>query len=240
MIAAFDSREGICLMAGTEGIKIFFAETYISDIVPDSWMSGMAKEKRNRILMLANEKDRRLAVTAHRLLCFSLHKVFGTVLTAEDWARGWHGKPYLKRAPHVHFNISHSGKVAMCALHSAPVGADVELIKTIDDNAAVLSLSDEELKAVQAAVDKDSFFYKIWTMKEAYVKFCGRGLGGGLKKLTVYPYGDDIISNVSGCKFALIDAVPGYQAAVCAADATHSVEWVNEDMLQAFENTKIS
>jgi 4'-phosphopantetheinyl transferase len=93
-------------------------------------------------------------------------------------------------------------------------------------------MSKEELAVMDKAKDKRSMFYKIWTLKEAYVKYCGRGLGDALSKLTIYPDKEKIKASVSGCQFALIDSLPGYQAAVCASDCNNSsVEWVRFEQL---------
>jgi 4'-phosphopantetheinyl transferase len=222
------------LLSKAEETMVFFSEDSAHDVIPEKWMSGMANEKYMRISRLRNEKDRRLAILTHRLLCYALYTQFGIMPTADDWASGWHGKPYLKNAPHVHFNLSHSGSIAMCALNSTPVGADIEKIGDADSITARRILSEQELTAFDTAQDKNSMFYKIWTLKEAYIKFNGRGLGGDLRALTVYPQGDHITTSISGCRFVLIDPAPGYQAAMCASDVRHHVNWVSAKSLDQF------
>ena len=39
------------------------------------------------------------------------------------------GKPRFARVPDRHFNLSHSGPLALCALDGAPVGVDVQVVK---------------------------------------------------------------------------------------------------------------
>ncbi len=191
----------------------------------------MSAEKCDRIHRLRNDKDKTLVITAHRLLYYALQSTYCVQPDAGDWGTGWHGKPYLKNAPHIHCNLSHSGSVAMCALHKSPVGVDVEQIKSIEDGIAQRFMSKEELAMLEKTSDKPGMFYKIWTLKEAYVKYCGRGLGAALSKLTIYPDEERIKSSVRGCEFALIDTLPGYQAAVCASDCSCSIEWVNYGLL---------
>jgi 4'-phosphopantetheinyl transferase len=124
--------------------------------------------------------------------------------------------------------------MAMCALHSAPVGADIERVDAVDDVTAWRIMSRQELFAFDKAQDKNNFFYKIWTLKEAYIKYNGRGIGTDLHSLTVYPEGDRIVTNISGCQFELINTIPGYQAAVCASDVSHSLSWVSKQSLDQF------
>ena len=40
-----------------------------------------------------------------------------------------HGKPHPVNLPGVHYNVSHSGNLVVCAVDDSPVGIDVELIK---------------------------------------------------------------------------------------------------------------
>ena len=46
--------------------------------------------------------------------------------------RGPSGKPYLVNCPGVHFNISHSGGYAVCAVGSVPMGVDIEFRRELD------------------------------------------------------------------------------------------------------------
>ena len=56
---------------------------------------------------------------------------------AEHWglsplpqiARREGGKPYFPNHDGRHFNLSHSGDRALCALDGAPVGVDIQLVK---------------------------------------------------------------------------------------------------------------
>ena len=39
---------------------------------------------------------------------------------------GIHGKPYFPSHPHVHFSVSHTGRLWVCAFADAEVGCDVQ------------------------------------------------------------------------------------------------------------------
>jgi 4'-phosphopantetheinyl transferase len=91
-----------------------------------------------------------------------------------------YGKPELPAYPHLHFNISHSGKYVVCAICGSPVGIDVESHQRRDfleiaqrffhaeETEYIKSFSTEDERAVA--------FTDIWTMKESYIKRDGRGL----------------------------------------------------------------
>ena len=47
----------------------------------------------------------------------------------EQVAKDERGKPYLAGYPDIHISLSHSGRLAACAVAKKPVGVDVELRK---------------------------------------------------------------------------------------------------------------
>jgi 4'-phosphopantetheinyl transferase len=213
-------------------MKVLFARAPNDSGLAAEWMSGMSLEKRLRMRRMRREEDVLTSVTAHRLLCFALKTAFGIEPKPEDWAAGEYGKPYLRNINGIHFNISHSGNMAMCALHERPVGADIELVKPYRRGLEQKIMSESERQVYYRCTDKTKVLYQIWTLKESYLKYTGRGLGA-LREITIIP-GEVINSNVPGCRFALIDSIPGYQSAVCAGTAEFSVECVGAGALNNF------
>lgn len=90
------------------------------------------------------------------------------------------GKPYLKGYPEIHFNISHCNGLAVCAFHNHPIGIDAEQPGYFPRVLINKALSAEEksfLQAISASpVLEQEWFYRFWTLKEAYVKLSGTGL----------------------------------------------------------------
>ena len=92
------------------------------------------------------------------------------------------GKPYLPDAPHLHFNLSHSGAWALlvCSTEHA-VGVDVEaLVEPQRLSPALLhqSLCPRERAQLHALPEaqRSAHFTRWWTAKEAVMKLCGLGL----------------------------------------------------------------
>ena len=207
-------------------MKVYFAQSVQAGAgTVQRWVNSLPEEKRTRIVRMRREEDRSLALTAHRLLCYALGRE-GVFPLPHDWAAERYGKPYLKNAD-VHFSISHSGCVAMCAVGETPVGVDIERVRPISEGVAMRIMSDKERSAYALAEDREDFFYKVWTLKEAYVKYSGKGLGQGLGGITVYPNGPDI----PACRCVSIDSLPEYRAAVCARTAVFTSEWVQKSAL---------
>lgn len=83
------------------------------------------------------------------------------------------GKPFFENLP-VHFSISHSGGIWACLMGDSNVGLDIQILKEL--KAEKLSrrfFTGGEASYVEGA-GKEGFF-EIWTRKEAYVKYTGKG-----------------------------------------------------------------
>jgi 4'-phosphopantetheinyl transferase len=105
---------------------------------------------------------------------------------------GEHQKPCLKEstpAP-TYFNLSHSGELALLAVtRRAPVGVDVELVRELRDQDALVkrffSAAEQADFAKLSADDRVAAFYSIWTRKEALIKANGIGLSAPLHAFDV-------------------------------------------------------
>ena len=93
----------------------------------------------------------------------------------ERW--GWPALPPVERSPRgkprfagrddCWFSLSHSGGIALCALSSAPVGVDVELVRPRRAGLPAYVLSPEELARFDGTWED---FYRLWTLKESWCK----------------------------------------------------------------------
>lgn len=91
--------------------------------------------------------------------------------------RNQYGKPFLNDHPDVHFNLSHTADAIVCAVSDRQVGIDMEKKRKV--NLRVMNrLFTENERAFVLASDhnQDDRFTKVWIMKEAYVKYTGKGL----------------------------------------------------------------
>ena len=92
---------------------------------------------------------------------------------------GERGKPYLFQYPDIHFNISHSGRAAVCAVGKNVLGVDVELVRPVKRPSFRRILTEGERQRLDhcPAKERDREFFRIWTLKESYAKALGSGLG---------------------------------------------------------------
>ena len=112
------------------------------------------------------------------------------------------GKPYLKNFSNVHFNISHSGEYAVCAVSDVPIGVDIQKIyKRYTPKLSARVCSDEEITKIEHSRQSAVEFTRLWTQKEAVVKMYGSGIAhGGIKdcikseNIVTYRLGDYFLS----------------------------------------------
>jgi 4'-phosphopantetheinyl transferase len=138
------------------------------------------------------------------------------------------GKPLLPGTG-LHFNLSHSGPMALLAVARRRVGVDVE---QIDPSRALPSIAMRFFSAREVAAflslppeARVEGFFNAWTRKEAYIKAVGLGLSLGLDRFSVSlapgeapalletrHEGDD----ARRWSMVALDAAPGYAAALLA------------------------
>jgi 4'-phosphopantetheinyl transferase len=105
------------------------------------------------------------------------------------------GKPSLEYpAAGLRFNVSHSGKMALCAAGTPPyLGIDVEQVRPMPDalSLAARFFSQEEAAELARVPPhlREQVFFTCWTRKEAYIKAVGGGLSIPLDsfRVTIMP-----------------------------------------------------
>ena len=130
--------------------------------------------------MTAGEERRYQHAAGRRLLKTALLRagISTDVLSKEEsliFAYGASGKPFLRELPDVHFNISHTKGLVVCAVSQVPVGIDAERIKTYPKS-VLRKMTEKERLYIEESNSPDEAFMRVWTMKEAMIKLTGEGL----------------------------------------------------------------
>lgn len=127
-------------------------------------------------------------VASRWLLRKVLARYIGVPPAAVSFLRTDKGKPYL---PHndIHFSLSHSGHWALLAVGRIELlGVDVEAIHATRDLAGIAENyyhPDEfaRLTTLEGNLQTD-YFYRLWTLKESFLKAIGAGISAGLEKIS--------------------------------------------------------
>ena len=105
-----------------------------------------------------------------------------------EYAYGPHGKPYFKNYPEIRFSLSHSGNMAVLALSDSEVGIDIQENRGYIERIAKRFYHEQEWKILEnkdSVSECEKLFYQIWTGKEAYIKYTGKGMRQDLRNFYV-------------------------------------------------------
>ena len=130
----------------------------------------------------------------------------------------------------LHFNLSHTHGMAVCAIASVEeIGVDVESRDRdagLDELAAtMLSRQERERFDTTQGQARGDFFFTLWTLKEAYVKARGMGLALPMNGILVdlessapaVHFSDEIADDPARWTFRSLPLEAGYIVGVAAA-----------------------
>lgn len=121
-------------------------------------------------------KDKRLSLAAGLLLKYAMEDN-GFVYPDSVFGVGEQDKPFDK-AERFCFNLSHSERMVLAAVSSGPVGCDVQNVGKFDLRIAKRFFHPDEYQTIASLSDPEeqkNCFYRIWTLKESYLKLTGSG-----------------------------------------------------------------
>ena len=149
--------------------------------------SEMSLERQQKADRYKNPKDKYCCVFADMLLRDTLREDFG--LSEPVFYTDKKGKPHIE-GDMLYFNLSHQGDYVACAVSESPVGIDIGQIRKVDIHLINRVCTEDELSYVMRNPDdvNDEVcerFMRIWTAKEAYLKYTGEGIRGGLKSINI-------------------------------------------------------
>lgn len=161
-----------------------------------------------------------------------LQQAVGEVLGSKEllslsFTYGPNGKPYLLEYPELFFSLSHSGSAAVCAVGRQELGVDVQEFRGVRGNVAKRFFAGEEWEKLRrlSADEKayESMFFRIWSVKESYIKYTGLGIRQGLHTFVADLEGACIREAENGSRKAcfreiVIEGLPRYALSVCTRD----------------------
>jgi len=153
------------------------------------WFETLDELERQRSASFHLEVDRRDFVAAHALLRSML--TYYANLPEHSWrfVIEANGKPSIDPdlgCDELRFNLSHThGLVAVAVASRGLIGIDAERVDPakVDFNVAKEYFAAAELQILQKAppAQRPAYFYRLWTLKEAYIKAIGTGLSMPLR-----------------------------------------------------------
>ena len=177
-------------------------------------------ERKQRSEGLLRQEDRLRCVAAEALLKAALGTSCFRTGVSEF------GKPYVSDHPGFFFNLSHSGRYVVLAYGDTEVGVDVQ--QHTDGNWEALArrwlAPDEQAWVRSGEEDARKRFFEIWTAKESYVKFLGKGLHMDLRSFSV-------LAPPPGVCYFRHDLGTDYSLSLCSTQAECTPERINLQQL---------
>ena len=176
-------------------IKIRKTEELTKGELTEAELRRVDPERREKLLRLKYDGARALSYTAGLLLAEAAKKELSLEPEEIRICRGEHEKPFLEGAEGFYYNLSHTEGLCVIAYGDEPVGADCERIRFREKDLAVAKrcFTDEEYAYIEAAGDDmhvfSERFFRIWTIKESYLKYTGEGISVALDSFCVDPEG---------------------------------------------------
>lgn len=133
----------------------------------------------------------------HKDAHFAARDLLGAVL-AKDFGiyhaeirRVGLGKPKLIH-DFLHVNLSHCSGLAVAAVGKMPVGVDAETPRQIRESLLRKVCTEDEAVTILGAENRNLAFSRFWTLKEAYAKYTGEGIGLDFSTLG-FSLGEEIV-----------------------------------------------
>ncbi len=92
------------------------------------------------------------------------------------------GKPFFRDLPSLHFSLSHSFPYYAVSFSDNPTGTDIELTRDVSPKIAGRMFTENENRYFDGSAER---FFEIWTKKEAYAKYTGKGIAEGFRSFDV-------------------------------------------------------
>jgi len=145
---------------------------------------------------------------ARALVCVQAYALLHGLERPPALTEGPHGKP--ETGGGLHLSVSHSGAVWACAVHTAPVGLDIQQHRPGHDETGIAKrwFTPEEQGFLREHPEQ---FFDLWCAKEAWVKYTGLGLARGFKVASLVMNGA-LLSALEGAQRTRLGLAKGYTA----------------------------
>lgn len=189
-------------------------------------LEGLSEDRKQKCLRCFSQQKRKQSLGVGLLLQYVLKRQGKPDVRIRI---GQNGKP---EADGIYFNLSHAGQVVICAVGDVPVGCDVEQLKKEPRAVAERFFCESEKNYLDTLGEEERTraFFRIWTMKESYMKMTGEGLSLGMDRIECkLSESAEIYRDRIPCSCRIREyEIPGYCCCVCAEtqQVASAIEWI--------------
>ena len=157
---------------------LFLGDWLECDVAP--YLAFASEERQNAVRRFRFVSDKNRSLWAELFARWRLAEASGLSPAEIDISHDEQGKPFCKYLP-LSVSLSHSGPYIAVAVGKSNVGVDVERKRKFN-----LSISrrwfrpkEHEFLTSLPEEERAHAFFRLWTLKEAALKYTGEGLAGG-------------------------------------------------------------
>lgn len=213
----------------------------------DNLARFITEEKRNKITRFKYKKNKISSLISDILIRNIISDKLNIKNNEIQIKKTNYGKPYLENELSFHFNISHSGDYVACAIDNKVLGIDIEEKKDIDyEGIANNFFCNDEIEFILDGncYERLTKFYRVWTLKESYIKADGKGLSIPLNSFSIKIHEDKEIKLISAIdnkkyRFKSLHKDMEYEIAVCSlgGEITNDVICIEQkEIIDRFKN----
>lgn len=151
-------------------------------------LSSVSAYRRQKTAVLKNGKDRCRSLGAALALNAALQQ-YGLCERPMEYVLGEQGKPMFRNYPELHFSLSHAGDYALCSMGEQEIGNDIERVRPGKLRVADRFFAEAEKAWIYRAgllEEQERRMFRLWTIKESFLKVTGLGMSLPLRDFTVF------------------------------------------------------
>ena len=226
-------------------LKIYVADTAALSEERVFWeyMDRVDETRQEKVWQCRNEEDRKRSLLAGYLIQVGVRNWMdgvgghhaGEAPLSLSYTYGRNGKPFLKDYGEVCFSLSHSGRYVMGAFSNHEVGVDVQKHRETRLDMARRFFAGEDKALLERLGEEHASdnFYRIWAVKESYMKLTGEGMRQGMDATVLEPEGEGLCCGrilrkdrkTGDAYFVLSDRLEEYSMAVCSSDKLADIKY---------------
>ena len=139
-----------------------------TDLEIDSFYNKIYKKKKDKINRILDHNQKKKSIIAEILLKDLLNK-YNLDYEKLSFDITSNGKPYIKNND-IYFSISHSDNYILVCISDKRIGCDIEETIRYDENNLKVFTSKEEIDYINSSNNPIEAYFKIFTLKESYIK----------------------------------------------------------------------
>ena len=181
----------------------------------ESIFFSLPEKLKDKVWKMVKTVNRKLTVMGYILLKNGLKNDYDIDIEELIIKENKYGKPIITNINNLYYNISHSKDMVVCAISDKEIGIDVSYIKNVNIKLAKQFCNKEEVKYITSSKGYLRTLFKIFSLKESYIKMLGKSLMD-IKNIEVITGGNSLtIKSEYNIRISFIENIDDYVISIC-------------------------